>query len=149
MPDTAHNLTERSRKIVALARRAAAARGHSRVSAAHLLLGILEEGEGVAATALGLHGVAVDDLSARAHALAESAGPGEPDAEAILAMARSEADEMDQDYVGTEHLLLALTRDRESPVANELARRGVSYQSAQARIAWIVSGGPRDPAPVT
>jgi ATP-dependent Clp protease ATP-binding subunit ClpC len=145
MPSTVRNLTERSRALVELARHAAARLGQSRVSAAHLLLGIIHEGEGVAVTALRFHGVALDDLSARVTTLAESAGASEPDADAILAVARKEADAIGHPYVGTEHLLLALLSDRESPVAKELARRGMSYDDARARVMWILSGDPHHP----
>ena len=61
--------------------------------------------------------------------------------------ARAEARALGHRYVGTEHLLLALMRDRDGSPARVLARQGLAFDEARARILWILTADPQNPAP--
>jgi ATP-dependent Clp protease ATP-binding subunit ClpC len=140
------NLTERSRKALELAQSAAR---NDAVSPLHLVLGLIQEGGGVAVTALRFHGVAIEGLVEELTVLAadSAAGRREPGIDALLSAAHAESESMDHPYVGTEHLLLALLRDPGSTTARALARHGMTYHDAKARILRILSADPMNPGP--
>jgi ATP-dependent Clp protease ATP-binding subunit ClpC len=156
MIDPRHNLTDRSRKVVRLAQAAATRLGHDAATPVHLGLGLIEEGEGVAAAALLSHGFDFEDLarelthtlptaSVRPQRISEIAFT--EDGKDVLARADVEAQELGHPYVGTEHLLLALLRERTSAPAEVLARHGFRHADAMARVRWILEADPRDPKP--
>jgi ATP-dependent Clp protease ATP-binding subunit ClpC len=151
-----HNFTERSHKVLELAHDVAKERGHGGISPVHLALGLLREGDGVAMTALRSHGIVPKTLEHELEeALAGTPVPAEPPAELsmtaggedLLTQARAEARALGHRYVGTEHLLLALMRDRDGSPARVLARQGLAFDEARARILWILTADPQNPAP--
>src|ERR1041384_2873366 len=111
-----YNFTERVRKVLALAREEASRLRHEYVGTEHMLLGLLREGEGVAATVLlnlGADFDAIRDLieSTVKRGLAQPTGPDLPytsRAKKVLELSMDAARSMNHMYVGTEHLLLGL-----------------------------------------
>jgi ATP-dependent Clp protease ATP-binding subunit ClpC len=146
------NITERSYRVLDLATLAARELGHSAVLPAHIALGLLREGEGVAATAIQTHGVVLKDLMKDLESALTTQAAGQstkpeltPDAEQLIDRAVEEARSLGHPYTGTEHLLLALLRDPAASVSQLLANRGFSHAMARARILWILGGDPDAP----
>jgi ATP-dependent Clp protease ATP-binding subunit ClpC len=110
-----YNFTERVRKVLAMAREEAARLHHEYVGTEHILLGLIREGEGVAAAVLQNLSVDLDDIQQKIEETvkkgkaATATGPDLPytsRAKKVLELAMSEARELNHSYVGTEHLLL-------------------------------------------
>ncbi len=120
--------TERSRKVIILAREEAARLQHEYLGSEHLLLGLIREGGGVAVNVLQKLGVRVDDVrlemerrvsrGSRKMTMAEI--PFTPRAKRVLELAIEEANAMNLNYIGTEHLLLGLIKEREGTAAHIL-----------------------------
>jgi ATP-dependent Clp protease ATP-binding subunit ClpC len=104
---------------------------HNYIGAEHILLGLIRKGEGVAAKALGSLGMS---LEAARQQVEEVIGQGQqapsghipftPRAKTVLDLSRHEALRLGDNYIGTEHILLALTEEAEGGVAEVLARLG-------------------------
>lgn len=144
MPTTvALPFTNRTYVALAIARGIASGRGHSDVTATHVALGILREGENIAVATLYDGGVSLRQLR---HELESALPPhGHPhfhsvqlptteSEQAIVEIASAEAELLDAQYVGCEHLLLALTRDPGTETAQILARRGFGYDAAVSQL---------------
>src|SRR5215208_3171022 len=115
-----YNFTERVRKVLAMAREEAARLHHEYVGTEHILLGLIREGEGVAAAVLQNLSVDLDEIQQKIEETvlvgkaAQATGPDLPytsRAKKVLELAMSEARELNHSYVGTEHLLLGLLRE--------------------------------------
>jgi ATP-dependent Clp protease ATP-binding subunit ClpA len=142
-----YNFTERVRKTLTLARVEAAALHHEYVGTEHILLGVLTEGEGIAATVLENLGIDLDELRATVLTTVQrgpaSTMPG-PDlpyttrAKTVLELARQSAHELDHAYVGTEHLLLGLIREKSGIAARILVAYGATDERARADIIHIL-----------
>jgi carboxymethylenebutenolidase len=135
-----YNFTERVRKVLAMAREEAVRLRHEYVSPPHLLLGLIREGQGVAATVLENLSVDPDQLRQRIEEVVEEGRPGErigPDlpytsqAKKSLEFAMTEARELHHSYVGTEHLLLGLLREEKNIAGQILVEMGVTYARAR------------------
>ena len=141
--------TERVKKVMILAREESQRLGHDYVGTEHLLLGLIKEGEGVAITVLTNLGQDPDTIRQSVEdAVAQTGGqmlmgqaPFTPKAKEILDLATKEAKEMKVQYVGTEHLLLALTKDRESVAAQILTALGADYKTIKEEIISVITGG--------
>jgi ATP-dependent Clp protease ATP-binding subunit ClpA len=142
-----YNFTERVRKVLAMAREEAAALHHEYVGTEHELLGLLREGEGIAATALRNLGVDLDALRDSVFDVVKrgtsrtTTGPDLPytsRAKKTLELAMSEARELKHDYVGTEHLLMGLIREEKGIAAQLLKSFGVDVENARAEILRII-----------
>jgi ATP-dependent Clp protease ATP-binding subunit ClpC len=141
--------TERVKKVMILAREESQRLGHDYVGTEHLLLGLIKEGEGVAITVLTNLGLDPDTIRQSVEdAVAQTGGqmlmgkaPFTPKAKEILDLATKEAKEMKVQYVGTEHLLLALTKDRESVAAQILTALGADYKTIKEEIVSVITGG--------
>jgi ATP-dependent Clp protease ATP-binding subunit ClpC len=144
---TRMNLSERSKKVVELAGTAATRFGESAISDVHLAIGLLEDAGGVATTAVQFHGIALDRVGEQLVELAELSLPQTVTVDALIATAHAESAAIGHPYVGTEHLLLALLRDKHSPVARLFGQHGFTYEMARARILWILHGDPQSLAP--
>jgi ATP-dependent Clp protease ATP-binding subunit ClpC len=136
-----YNFTERVRKVLAMAREEAARLHHEYVGTEHILLGLIREGEGVAAAVLQNLSVDLEDIQAKIEdtvkkgKAAQTTGPDLPytsRAKKVLELAMSEARELSHSYVGTEHLLLGLLREEKGIAAQVLADAGVSLDGARA-----------------
>jgi len=148
--------TERVKQILTLAEAAAQARGHDSVHPAHLALGLIDEGEGVAATALQFHGFSLASL--RDEVLGLLAPNGSPttsprhlelsaEGRDAWTAAQLEATALGHRYLGSEHLLLGLLSDPRAPLAQLFGARGFHLVEARARIRWILESDPLNPLP--
>ena len=136
-----YNFTERVRKVLAMAREEAARLHHEYVGTEHILLGLIREGEGVAAAVLQNLSVDLEEIQQKIEdtvkkgKAAQTTGPDLPytsRAKKVLELAMSEARELSHSYVGTEHLLLGLLREEKGIAAQVLADAGVNLDAARA-----------------
>src|SRR5688572_16937712 len=136
-----YNFTERVRKVLAMAREEAARLHHEYVGTEHILLGLIREGEGVAAAVLQNLSVDLDEIQAKIEETVKkgkagaSTGPDLPytsRAKKVLELAMSEARELNHSYVGTEHLLLGLLREEKGIAAQVLTDASVNLEAARA-----------------
>ena len=149
-----YNFTERTRKVLAMAREEAARLHHEYVGTEHILLALVRQGEGVAATVLQHLSVELDEIrqkieeTVRKGKAAQTTRrdlPYTSRAKTVLALAMSEARELNHMYVGTEHLLLALLGEGKGIAAQTLNSLGVTAENARAQILSILgtsSDGP-------
>jgi len=154
-----YNFTERVRKVLAMAREEAARLHHEYVGTEHILLGLIREGEGVAATVLQNLSVELDDIQQKIEETVKKGKAGQttgPDlpytsrAKKVLELAMSEARELNHSYVGTEHLLLGLLREEKGIAAQVLTDAGVNLDAARAETLRILGtempqGGAQQP----
>ena len=134
-------LTFRAQEAVRLAHRTSGELGHGYVGSEHLLLGLLEEGQGVAAQALLHSGVTAPILRSK---LIENVGQGElnslpvqgltPRAKRIIETGASEASRLGHNYVGTEHLLMGILREPDSIACSLLSGLGLDLRRVYADI---------------
>lgn len=136
-----YNFTDRVRKVLQMAREEAARLHHEYVGTEHILLGLIREGEGVAAAVLTNLNVDLDEIQQRIEETVKkgkapaSSGPDLPytsRAKKVLELAMSEARELNHSYVGTEHLLLGLLREEKGIAAQVLTDAGVNLEQARA-----------------
>ena len=136
-----YNFTERVRKVLAMAREEAARLHHEYVGTEHILLGLIREGEGVAAAVLNNLSVDLEDIQQKIEdtvkkgKAAQATGPDLPytsRAKKVLELAMGEARELNHSYVGTEHLLLGLLREEKGIAAQVLTDAGVNLEAARA-----------------
>ena len=132
--------TDRARRVVVLAQEEARMLNHNYIGTEHILLGLIHEGEGVAAKALESLGIALEGVRAQVE---EIIGQGQqspsghipftPRAKKVLELSLREALQLGHNYIGTEHILLALLElDGDTGV---LAGLGVDKAAAEANIA--------------
>jgi ATP-dependent Clp protease ATP-binding subunit ClpC len=136
-----YNFTERVRKVLAMAREEAARLHHEYVGTEHILLGLIREGEGVAAAVLQQLSVDLDEVQQKIEETvkkgkaAQATGPDLPytsRAKKVLELAMGEARELNHSYVGTEHLLLGLLKEEKGLAAQVLTDAGVNLEAARA-----------------
>jgi ATP-dependent Clp protease ATP-binding subunit ClpC len=136
-----YNFTDRVRKVLQMAREEAARLHHEYVGTEHILLGLIREGEGVAAAVLTNLNVDLEEIQQKIEETVKkgkaSSAPG-PDlpytsrAKKVLELAMTEARELNHSYVGTEHLLLGLLREEKGIAAQVLSDAGVSLEQSRA-----------------
>jgi ATP-dependent Clp protease ATP-binding subunit ClpC len=135
-----YNFTERVRKVLAMAREEAARLHHEYVGTEHILLGLIREGEGVAAAVLQNLSIDLDDIQQKIEETvkkgkaAAATGPDLPytsRAKKVLELAMAEARELNHSYVGTEHLLLGLLREEKGIAAQVLTDAGINLDEAR------------------
>ncbi len=152
-----YNFTDRVRKVLQMAREEAARLHHEYVGTEHILLGLIREGEGVAAAVLTNLNVDLDDIQQKIEETVKkgkaTSAPG-PDlpytsrAKKVLELAMTEARELNHSYVGTEHLLLGLLREEKGIAAQVLTDAGVNLEQARAETLRLLgSEMPSTPAP--
>src|SRR5687768_2921050 len=136
-----YNFTERVRKVLAMAREEAERLRHEYVGTEHILLGLIREGEGVAAAVLQNLSVDLDEIQQKIEdtvkkgKAAAATGPDLPytsRAKKVLELAMAEARDLTHNYVGTEHLLLGLLREEKGIAAQVLTDAGVNLDAARA-----------------
>ncbi|MBE0591104.1 MAG: NDP-hexose 4-ketoreductase, partial [Gemmatimonadales bacterium] len=151
-----YNFTDRVRKVLQMAREEAARLHHEYVGTEHILLGLIREGEGVAAAVLTNLSVDLDEIQQRIEETVKKGkapAPEGPDlpytsrAKKVLELAMSEARELNHSYVGTEHLLLGLLREEKGIAAQVLADAGVNLEQSRAETLRIL--GSDLPAPTS
>src|SRR3954454_18488106 len=136
-----YNFTDRVRKVLQMAREEAARLHHEYVGTEQILLGLIREGEGVAAAVLTNLNVDLEDIQQKIEETvkkgkaAAAAGPDLPytsRAKKVLEFAMAEARELNHSYVGTEHLLLGLLREEKGIAAEVLGQLGDARGAARA-----------------
>ncbi len=133
--------TDRARAVLAQSEEEAHRLGHGFVGTEHILLGLFDASEGLAAQALGEAGITRSAIETRILALIKRGSapqegklPFTPRAKAAVQNALSEALQLGHNYIGTEHLLLGLFVDGEAIAARVLVEVGASYDIFKARI---------------
>ncbi|MCD5397998.1 ATP-dependent Clp protease ATP-binding subunit [candidate division NPL-UPA2 bacterium] len=149
--------TERVRKVMVLARQEARRLNHDYIGVEHFLLGLIKMGEGLAIDILQGLGVDLDSLRLEVERTIKS-GPstltvGEipftPRSKKVLELAVDEARNLGHNYVGTEHLLLGLIREREGPAARILEGMGVSLEKARQKAMEFLEGSAPPPGGIS
>jgi ATP-dependent Clp protease ATP-binding subunit ClpC len=151
-----YNFTDRVRKVLAMARDEAIRLQHDYVGTEHILLGLIREGEGVAAAVLTNLSADLDQINER---IEESVKKGKATialgelpytsrAKKVLEFAMAEARELNHSYVGTEHLLLGLLREEKGIAAQVLNSLGISLEDARAETLKVLGSdvSPSEPA---
>jgi ATP-dependent Clp protease ATP-binding subunit ClpC len=152
-----YNFTDRVRKVLQMAREEAARLHHEYVGTEHILLGLIREGEGVAAAVLTNLNVDLEEIQQKIEETVKRgkapAAAGPPDlpytsrAKKVLELAMSEARELNHSYVGTEHLLLGLLREEKGIAAQVLTDAGINLEQARAETLRLLgSDVPQAPA---
>ena len=142
--------TERVRKVIYLAREEAARLQHDYIGTEHLLLGVIREGEGIAATVLNNLGLDLDKIRQEVENMVSASGgtmtigeiPFTPRAKRVLELAVEEARSLGHNYVGTEHLLLGLIREGEGVAAKVLLELGVDRKRVREETLKLLGGTP-------
>ncbi len=149
--------TERGKKVVQLAHREALRMGHDVIGTEHILLGLLVEGEGVAAQVLNSLGVnflevrrQIEELVGKGQPILKPIDlPLSPRAKRVLDLAIKEARNMGVNYVGTEHVLLGLLAEGEGVAAQILLSLGIDMTVIQREIGRFISNNEADGMPQT
>lgn len=136
--------TERAQKVLALSQEEAARLGHNNIGTEHILLGLVREGEGIAAKALIGLGLNLEKIQNEVEALI---GRGQeqlgtpaytPRAKKVIELSMDEARKLGHTYVGTEHILLGLIREGEGVAARVLNNLGVSLNKARQQVLQLL-----------
>lgn len=140
--------TERAQKVLYLAQEEARALNHNYVGTEHLLLGLIKEGEGIAAQALKNQGVKLDAIRQKVESLiGRGAMPTEvvgytPRAKRVLELSFAEARRLGVNYIGTEHILLGLIREGDGVAARVLSELGVDLNKTRDEIMKLLNQEP-------
>ncbi len=158
--------TDRARRVVVLAQEEARMLNHNYIGTEHILLGLIHEGEGVAAKALESLGISLEAVRSQVE---EIIGQGQqapsghipftPRAKKVLELSLREALQLGHNYIGTEHILLGLIREGEGVAAQVLVKLGADLNRVRQQVIQLLSGyqgketatagGPQEGAPST
>ncbi|MCG7410667.1 ATP-dependent protease ATP-binding subunit ClpC [Paenibacillus sp. ACRRX] len=136
--------TERAQKVLALAQEEAVRLGHNNIGTEHILLGLIREGEGIAAKALVALGLGLEKIQDEVESLI---GRGQeqptniaytPRAKKVIELSMDEARKLGHTYVGTEHILLGLIREGEGVAARVLNNLGISLNKARQQVLQLL-----------
>ena len=136
--------TERAQKVLALSQEEAIRLGHHNIGTEHILLGLIREGDGIAAKALKELGLEVKKIQAEVEKLI---GKGNqpmksihytPRAKKVVELSQDEARKLGHSYVGTEHILLGLIREGEGVAARVLHNLDVSLNKARQQVLQLL-----------
>ncbi|WP_313624338.1 Clp protease N-terminal domain-containing protein, partial [Microbacterium sp.] len=148
--------TDRARRVVVLAQEEAKMLNHNYIGTEHILLGLIHEGEGVAAKALESLGISLDavreqvqDIIGQGQQQPTGHIPFTPRAKKVLELSLREALQLGHNYIGTEHILLGLIREGEGVAAQVLVKLGADLNKVRQQVIQLLSGAPgREPASV-
>ena len=139
--------TDRARRVIVLAQEEARGLKHNYIGTEHVLLGLIHEGEGVAAKALESLGISLDKVRAQ---VVEIIGEGQqqdqshipftPRAKRVLELSLREALQLGHNYIGTEHILLGLIREGEGVAAQVLVKLGADLGKVRQTVIQLLSG---------
>ena len=136
--------TERAQKVLALAQEEAIRLGHNNIGTEHILLGLVREGEGIAAKALYGLGLSSEKIQKEVEELigrgtdANGSIHYTPRAKKVTELSMDEARKLGHSYVGTEHILLGLIREGEGVAARVLNNLGVSLNKARQQVLQLL-----------
>jgi ATP-dependent Clp protease ATP-binding subunit ClpC len=146
MADRFDKFTERARRVLTLAQEEAQRINHNYIGTEHLLLGLVREGDGVAAKVLANLGVELSKVRSAVEFIigrGDESSKGEigltPRAKKVIELAVDEARRLNHHYIGTEHLLLGLVREGEGIAASVLESLGVNLEKVRAETTRILS----------
>ena len=139
--------TDRARRVVVLAQEEARMLNHNYIGTEHILLGLIHEGEGVAAKGLESMGISLEGVRAQVE---EIIGQGQqapsghipftPRAKKVLELSLREALQLGHNYIGTEHILLGLIREGEGVAAQVLVKLGADLNRVRQQVIQLLSG---------
>ena len=139
--------TDRARRVVVLAQEEARMLNHNYIGTEHILLGLIHEGEGVAAKALESLGISLEGVREQVEEIigqgqTAPAGhiPFTPRAKKVLELSLREALQLGHNYIGTEHILLGLIREGEGVAANVLQKLGADLNRVRQQVIQLLSG---------
>jgi len=139
--------TDRARRVVVLAQEEARMLNHNYIGTEHLLLGLIHEGEGVAATALESLGISLQDVRQNVEEMIgrgqhELSGhiPFTPRTKKVLELSLRESQQLGHDYIGTEHILLGLIREAEGVAAQVLVKMGADLNRVRQQVLQLLGG---------
>ena len=140
--------TERARRVILLGQEEATKMESGHVGTEHLLLGLVRESEGVAAQVLQKMGVSLQrvrqEIEAEVQPMGEATGAEPkltPKAKRVLELAADEARRMRHNYIGTEHLLLALLREKDGVAAGVLRKLGLNLEKVRMQVLEYLGTG--------
>ena len=120
---------------------------HSYIGTEHILLGLIHEGEGVAAKALEALGISLEAVRAQVEEIIGQGGsspsghiPFTPRAKKVLELSLREALQLGHNYIGTEHILLGLIREGEGVAAQVLVKLGADLSRVRQQVIQLLSG---------
>jgi Clp amino terminal domain, pathogenicity island component len=141
--------TDRARRVVVLAQEEARMLNHNYIGTEHILLGLIREGEDVAARALESLGISLEAVRQQ---VMEVIGQGQqppsghipftPRTKRVLELSRREATEFGHGYIGTEHILLGLIREGEGVAARVLVKLGANLDRVRQQVVQVLHGRP-------
>jgi ATP-dependent Clp protease ATP-binding subunit ClpC len=139
--------TDRARRVVVLAQEEARMLNHNYIGTEHILLGLIKEGEGVAAKGLEALGISLDGVRTQVE---EIIGQGQqapsghipftPRAKKVLELSLREALQLGHNYIGTEHILLGLIREGDGVAAQVLVKLGADLNRVRQQVIQLLSG---------
>lgn len=139
--------TDRARRVVVLAQEEARLLNHNYIGTEHILLGLIHEGEGVAAKALESLGISLDAVRGQVEEIIGQGGsapsghiPFTPRAKKVLELSLREALQLGHNYIGTEHILLGLIREGEGVAAQVLVKLGADLSRVRQQVIQLLSG---------
>ncbi len=139
--------TDKARRVVVLAQEEAKLLNHNYIGTEHILLGLIHEGEGVAAKALESLGISLDGVREQVQEIigqGQTAPTGHipftPRAKKVLELSLREALQLGHSYIGTEHLLLGLIREGEGVAAQVLTKLGADTNRVRQQVIQLLSG---------
>jgi len=147
VPPMFERFTDRARRVVVLAQEEARMLNHNYIGTEHILLGLIHEGEGVAAKAMEGMGISLEAVRAQVE---EIIGQGQqapsghipftPRAKKVLELSLREALQLGHNYIGTEHILLGLIREGEGVAAQVLVKLGADLNRVRQQVIQLLSG---------
>ncbi len=139
--------TDRARRVLVLAQEEARLLNHSFIGTEHILLGLIHEGEGVAAKALEQLGISLEAVREKVEETIGLSGtaptgspPFTPRAKKVLELSLREALQLGHNYIGTEHMLLGLVREGEGVAAQVLVSLGADLARVRQQVIQLLSG---------
>ncbi|MCW2143195.1 ATP-dependent Clp protease ATP-binding subunit, partial [Actinoplanes cyaneus] len=139
--------TDRARRVVVLAQEEARMLNHNYIGTEHILLGLIHEGEGVAAKALESLGISlegvrqqVEEIIGQGQQAPSGHIPFTPRAKKVLELSLREALQLGHNYIGTEHILLGLIREGEGVAAQVLVKLGADLNRVRQQVIQLLSG---------
>jgi ATP-dependent Clp protease ATP-binding subunit ClpC len=139
--------TDRARRVVVLAQEEARLLNHNYIGTEHILLGLIHEGEGVAAKALEQLGISLEAVRSQVEEIIGQGGsspsghiPFTPRAKKVLELSLREALQLGHNYIGTEHILLGLIREGEGVAAQVLVKLGADLSRVRQQVIQLLSG---------
>ncbi len=138
--------TDRARRVVVQAQEEARMLNHSYIGTEHILLGLIDEGDGIGAKALESLGISLDtvrqqieEITGRGQHMPSGHIPFTPQAKKVLQLSLRESEQLGHDYIGTEHILLGLLRQGDGVAAQVLVKVGADLNRVRQQVIQLIS----------